>query len=199
MFLCRDARLSVITIALLWTILLASFNSVTSYHIYFRPIRTRKLHDHSQNILSRLCVMRHSLRAVVDELHDGTSDAANNNIRIPVKDFIRNKLEDTIASSNATAMLLSLISIGDRWSKTKPKFNHATIPQHWSKVTGCMADVRIGVTITHRSSDQVSIKSHGRDSAESISISLDGTADSRVALGMLALVCEVKMTSELTV
>jgi len=89
-----------------------------------------------------------------------------------VSSFIAEEIKHI--NSNSTALLLSLISYGDRWKSQKEvKFNYATMPLSWKKVSGCLADARIGVVVN------------------GTIVQLDGTADSRVASGLLALVCNV--------
>ena len=117
-----------------------------------------------------------------------------NSKSIAVKEFIATKLSIPIKieDRNATRILLSLIALGDDWSHNKPKFNYDTIPQEWERVPGCMADARIGLSMMsaqQHTTDLLGINEGGK--SVSSTVHLDGTADSRVALGMLALLCEV--------
>ena len=91
-------------------------------------------------------------------------------------------------SNNMTATLIKLIEYGDNYVINKDVNNEYNIdtnsiiatsllPIHssWSKVSGCMADVRMKV-IVDRSNDL-------------LPITIDAVADSRVARGMAALLC----------
>lgn len=86
--------------------------------------------------------------------------------------------------ANTTATLINLIQYGDAWAtetkkKTTGEFDRF---RKGERVPGCMADVRITTTFNYDHLE--SITKHPR-------ISVDGSADSRVAQGILALLCEV--------
>ena len=119
----------------------------------------------------------------------------NNNERIYE---ISNRLVD---KTNATLTLINLINYGDQLfdqplhlnkQSSNNNYNLFINLDHntdWVKVKGCMADVRIKVTLN--------IDTNNLNYDESIyersSITLDGIADSRVARGLLALLIEVSI------
>jgi len=84
--------------------------------------------------------------------------------------------QEVVVSGNSTATLLKLIALGDLWRNDRTDdigFGTALrLPDSWERVTGCMADARVHATIAPDS------------------VVLDGVADSRVANGMLALLCK---------
>lgn len=89
-------------------------------------------------------------------------------------------LPDVVVEGNVKESLLNLIRFGDIWAKTSGEagldINLLTEEEGYIAVPGCMAAVKIKVNI-----DPV---------ADTVSI--NGLADSRVALGMLAVVSQVE-------
>lgn len=93
---------------------------------------------------------------------------------------------------NTTATLINLIQYGDNWVNER---NHDSLGvferfKKGDKVPGCMADVHITTSFNYAD------KNTGQISTDSTipigpTVSIDGTADSRVAQGILALLCQV--------
>jgi sulfur transfer protein SufE len=88
------------------------------------------------------------------------------------------------APNNITATLINLIQFGDSWAtETNPNPSAAFDRfRKGDKVPGCMADVRITTTFNYDSP------------LGNPKISVEGSADSRVAQGILALLCQVSST-----
>ena len=90
---------------------------------------------------------------------------------------------ELVVAGNSTATLLNLISFGDRWSSSRRQGDgigfgvDLQLPTTWERVPGCMADARLLATC---SPNQSGAEPH---------VTIDGAADSRVAHGMLALLC----------
>lgn len=84
--------------------------------------------------------------------------------------------------SNTTATLLNLIKFGDEWSaKQEERYgNENLLHNQWERVPGCMADVRIKTEVTKYNID---------DKLDNV-CTFKAVADSRVARGMIALLCE---------
>lgn len=91
---------------------------------------------------------------------------------------------ELVVAGNSTATLLNLISFGDRWSSNRRQGDgigfgvDLQLPATWERVPGCMADARLLATCC--SPNQSGAEPH---------VTIDGAADSRVAHGMLALLC----------
>lgn len=120
-----------------------------------------------------------------------TKSSYSNNVRLCRTCLNKFQTLDSIASElvvpgNTTATLLNLISLGDHWTadKHEPQLigfgSSKTIPPHWEKVPGCMADARIHTSITSQESSM--------NPSDPV-VALEGIADSRVALGMVAMLC----------
>jgi hypothetical protein len=95
--------------------------------------------------------------------------------------------EKVSVRSNTTATLLNLINLGDTWAVKSQSVCETVQPDlrsGFDRVVGCMADVRIKTNILLP--DVISIP---RIEAKII---VEGTADSRVAQGLLALLSMVK-------
>ena len=95
--------------------------------------------------------------------------------------------------SNTTATLINLIQYGDTWAADAKRKSTGEFDRYkrGDKVRGCMADVRIVTTFIH--------ELEGKENTEnclskSSRISIEGSADSRVAQGILALLCQVSGT-----
>ena len=94
---------------------------------------------------------------------------------------------------NVTASLLSLVSIGDTYfrsyrddeSSSNNSAEHLHKSSQWTKVRGCIADVSIKVTIVN---NDISASRGTR-------VYITGKADSRIAQGLLALICKVNSFS----
>ena len=88
-------------------------------------------------------------------------------------------------ADNTTQTLINFINLGDKWIQTKQNSlpvdarseNGRSYHTTRDKVPGCMADVRISTSF-------VSLDDSENDDMK---VSIDGTADSRVAQGILAL------------
>ena len=88
-------------------------------------------------------------------------------------------------ADNTTQTLINFINLGDQWIQTKQDFlpvdtrseDGRSYHTKREKVPGCMADVRISTSF-------VSLDGIENDDMK---VSIDGTADSRVAQGILAL------------
>jgi hypothetical protein len=96
-------------------------------------------------------------------------------------------------TTNSTATLINFIQLGDSWATETNKRTSSEFDRFkkGDKVPGCMADVRI--TTSFRYPDK--LEGHQKDlmnSAPDPTITIDGTADSRVAQGILALLCKVR-------
>jgi sulfur transfer protein SufE len=79
-----------------------------------------------------------------------------------------------------------LIQYGDVWAADAKKKSSGEFDRFkkGEKVSGCMADVRITTTFSYPENPEDDQNIVPR-------ISVDGTADSRVAQGILALICQV--------
>ena len=91
------------------------------------------------------------------------------------------QLRDVVsANSNATQMLLNLIGLGDRWWDTECSEEHKNlnmmdeVASGFTQVPGCMAKVHLKVDVDK---DQM--------------VAIAGSADARVARGMLAFFVKV--------
>ena len=100
-------------------------------------------------------------------------------------------------TTNSTATLINFIQLGDSWATETNKRTSSEFDRFkkGDKVPGCMADVRI--TTSFRYPDN--LEGHQNDLINSVpalnpdpTITIDGTADSRVAQGILALLCKVR-------
>lgn len=92
------------------------------------------------------------------------------------------------AKKNATASLLGLVSFGDTYFRNGHDDGSSlndNLCSHksssWTKVRGCIADVRIKITMTN----------NHENPSTGTRVYITGTADSRIAQGMLALICKV--------
>jgi hypothetical protein len=90
---------------------------------------------------------------------------------------ISSRLEDLIIPSDTKATLLNLIKLGDSWIEEQPErtqnINFLGIDTGHLSVPNCLAAVKLKVNVTPF-------------------IQITGKSDSKVALGMLALLSEVK-------
>lgn len=93
-------------------------------------------------------------------------------------------------STNSTATLVNFIQLGDIWAAETSKYTTGEFKRfrEGDKVPGCMADVRITTSFQYPANNLAGLASI-RPSNPTISI--DGSADSRVAQGILALLCKV--------
>ena len=98
--------------------------------------------------------------------------------------------------TNSTETLINFIQLGDSWATETNKRSSSEFDRFkkGDKVPGCMADVRI--TTSFRYPDK--LEGYQNDLINSVPVSnpdptitIDGTADSRVAQGILALLCKV--------
>lgn len=93
--------------------------------------------------------------------------------------------------TNTTATLINLIQFGDNWATETMKDSGGEFNRFrkGEKVRGCMADVRI--TTSFEYPDSTDLSSPSAPSSSDPMITIDGSADSRVAQGILALLCKV--------
>ena len=93
--------------------------------------------------------------------------------------------------TNTTATLINLIQLGDNWATETMKNSGGEFNRFkkGDKVRGCMADVRI--TTSFQYPDSGALSTPPFTSSIDPTISIDGSADSRVAQGILALLCKV--------
>ena len=93
--------------------------------------------------------------------------------------------------TNTTATLINLIQLGDNWATETVKNSGGEFNRFkkGDKVRGCMADVRI--TTSFQYPDFGALSAPPLTSSSDPTISIDGSADSRVAQGILALLCKV--------
>lgn len=123
------------------------------------------------SVVSRLRTSSSSLRAHSSE----TSPR--------VTSLIKSRVAQTevVCQDNMRSTLLNLIRLGDQWIAGKPEQSlniiHLNRSIGYHPVPGCMAAVRLKVDLTAPVPDAIG----------TFGINLSGTADSRVALGMLAL------------
>ena len=86
-------------------------------------------------------------------------------------------------AENTTQTLINFINLGDNWIQTKQNslaaVNGRTYHTTRDKVPGCMADVRISTSFLPLDGNN--------QNDDDMKVSIDGTADSRVAQGILAL------------
>lgn len=92
--------------------------------------------------------------------------------------------------TNTTATLINLIQYGDTWAadakrKSRGEFDRF---KKGDKVPGCMADVRITTKFNYLAVEKENL---GNSQDNLPRLSIEGSADSRVAQGILALLCEV--------
>ena len=139
--------------------------------------------------------LHRKLNAELINYEELSTQLDNNNERIYE---ISNRLVD---KTNATLTLINLINYGDQLFDQPLHLNKQSSDNNynlfinldqnsdWVKVKGCMADVRIKVTLNI----DKSVHSCDESSDDSSSITLDGIADSRVARGLLALMIEVSV------
>jgi hypothetical protein len=102
---------------------------------------------------------------------------------------------------NTTATLINLIQFGDVWASenndgvAEGRFKRF---KKGERVPGCMADVRITTSFKYAVDDDIE-GIQARDTTNGLSIwptvCIDGSADSRVAQGILALLSQVTMIS----
>lgn len=88
-----------------------------------------------------------------------------------------------VSKENITQTLLNLIAYGDtHYSDTDVLLNHSHNDpfDDWVKVSGCLANVNIKVTAALLNDNML--------------YQIIGTADSRIARGLLTILCEVKRT-----
>lgn len=89
-------------------------------------------------------------------------------------------ISDVVIEGNAKQTLLNLIEIGDRWIETQREknlnINLLSEKDGYLAVPGCMASVKLRVSSINNG------------------LNVTGTSDSRVALGMLALLSKVSHT-----
>ena len=95
--------------------------------------------------------------------------------------------------SNTTATLINLIQYGDTWAADAKRKSTGEFDRYkkGDKVPGCMADVRIVTTFIHDLDGKECTENR---LGKSPRISIEGSADSRVAQGILALLCQVNRT-----
>lgn len=93
--------------------------------------------------------------------------------------------------TNTTATLINFIQLGDTWAAETMKKSGDGFDRFkkGDKVRGCMADVRITTSFEYPDDSNLSSPPQTQNSEPTISI--DGSADSRVAQGILALLCKV--------
>ena len=100
-------------------------------------------------------------------------------------------------TTNSTATLINFIQLGDSWAMETNKKSSSEFDRFkkGDKVPGCMADVRITTSFDY--SDGFERYQSELVKSESVvspdpTITIDGSADSRVAQGILALLCKVR-------
>jgi hypothetical protein len=93
-------------------------------------------------------------------------------------------------STNSTATLVNFIQLGDIWAAETSKYTIGEFKRfrEGDRVPGCMADVRITTSFQYPAKNLAGLTSV---STSDPTISIDGSADSRVAQGILALLCKV--------
>jgi hypothetical protein len=93
-------------------------------------------------------------------------------------------------STNQTATLVNFIQLGDIWAAetSKNAIGEFKRFREGDKVPGCMADVRITTSFQYPARNLAGLTSV---SSSNPTITIDGSADSRVAQGILALLCKV--------
>lgn len=104
--------------------------------------------------------------------------------------------QTVVVPLNTTATLINLIQFGDNWASENNGVEEGRFERFrkGEKVPGCMADVRITTSFKYAVNDHIG----GINAADIASelpiwptICIDGSADSRVAQGILALLCKV--------
>jgi hypothetical protein len=139
----------------------------------YRSIIKNNYHYHKYNSNKKLCN---------SNIFDDGDD--NNNDR-EISKLLEEASRITV-TNNMTATLINLIEYGDNYVVNNSDYNNSDansikatsfLPTHstWTKVSGCMADVRMKVSIDK--SNQLK------------PVFIDSVADSRVARGMAAVLC----------
>ena len=95
--------------------------------------------------------------------------------------------EGIAVRGNTTATLINLIKYGDTWCEESPTSNSSSLS--WERVPGCMADVRVSSHIAVGSNCALGAE-------EGLRVEFYAAADSRVARGMIALLCQGLCSAE---
>lgn len=126
--------------------------------------------------------------------------AAVRTLQAPVSashDIIQDLKHKIVVLNNATSTLRNLISFGDQWVKLDDtvQTDHKNFVQsELERVQGCTSTVKIKTSYTLLPQSS-SAGSRLLRSAGSNAIRVEGTADSRVTQGMLAILCNVRYNS----
>lgn len=106
--------------------------------------------------------------------------------------------QTVVVPLNTTATLINLIQFGDVWASENNGVAEGRFERFkkGERVPGCMADVRITTSFKYAVNDDIEgVQAY--DAANPIwpTVCIDGSADSRVAQGILALLCQVTKIS----
>lgn len=94
----------------------------------------------------------------------------------PVPESLKSLAVTVVDPMNSTSTLLNLVALGDKFSDKDSMGNYSLlhVSKRWQRVPGCLSEVYVGA-----------------ETDEDGRVYIEGFADSRIARGLLALVCEV--------